>query len=75
MFPGGFRVFWIRAWVWASEESDCHSERGLTAALSGAFEARNGLFDRLSSRQRQIIPTSAEGTGMVDVDNESNQVS
>ena len=26
--------------------SDCHSERGLTAALPGAFEARNGLFDR-----------------------------
>ena len=42
------------------EESDCHSERGLTAALPGAFEARNGLFDRRPAGNGNRL-TSAEG--------------
>ena len=47
------------------EESDCHSERGLTAALPGAFEARNGLFDRRPavSKEAATVSVSAEGLG------------
>jgi len=57
------------------EGGDCHSERGLTAALPGAFEARNGLFDRRPAGNGKSSETSAEGIRMVGVDNESNQVS
>ena len=47
------------------EEGDCHSECRLTAAFPGAFEARNGLFDRRPavSRETAAIRASAEGLG------------
>ncbi len=56
--------------------SDCHSGRGLTAALSDAFEARNGLFDRRPVvRKNNTQFELCRGPRMVGVDNESNQVS
>jgi hypothetical protein len=63
------------------EEGDCHSGRGLTAALLDAFEARNGLFDRRPSQQWQPyrlcrgVTLKQVSAGKVGVDNESNQVS
>ena len=45
--------------------SDCHSERGLTAALPGAFEARNGLFDRRPAVSQETATASFSAEGMV----------
>lgn len=49
----------------------------MTAALSGVFEANNGLFKQcpVSFFGRATVIFSAEGRIAVGVDNESNQVS
>ena len=49
----------------------------MTAALSGVFEANNGLFKQcpVPFARRATVIFSAEGSVVVGVDNESNQVS
>jgi hypothetical protein len=75
------RLCWIEDLASGLEEGDCHSVRSLTAAHPDAFEARNGLFDRRSAsngkpdRLCRGVSLKQVSAGMVDVDNESNQVS